>query len=93
MFGFVLGALTGGLTMLRWGDRIRDLAANNLSSVRKRAGDALSEIDDLRAAGVTREARRRDRTVAVCLEHCRLRATRPPAGRPLRPRPTTTRRC
>jgi hypothetical protein len=36
MFGFVLGALTGGLTMLRWGDRIRELASDNLSSVHDR---------------------------------------------------------
>jgi hypothetical protein len=31
MFGFVLGALTGGLTMWHWGDRIRELAADNMS--------------------------------------------------------------
>jgi len=41
MFGFVLGALTGGLTMWHWGDRIRGFAADNMSGARKRAVDAL----------------------------------------------------
>jgi hypothetical protein len=36
MFGFVLRALTGGLTMLHCGDRIRESASDNLSSVHDR---------------------------------------------------------
>jgi uncharacterized protein YgfB (UPF0149 family) len=54
MFGFVLGALTGGLTMWRWGDRIRELAADNMSGVRKRAADALRQLADATESGPKR---------------------------------------
>ena len=58
MFGFVLGALTGGLTILRWGDRMRELAADNLSSVRKRAADALRQLADATESGPKRAEKR-----------------------------------
>jgi hypothetical protein len=54
MFGFVLGALTGGLTMWHWGDRIRGLATDNMSGVRKRAADALRQLADATESGPKR---------------------------------------
>ena len=54
MFGFVLGALTGGLTMWHWGDRIRELAADNMSGARKRAVDALRQLADTIESGPKR---------------------------------------
>jgi hypothetical protein len=54
MSGFVLGALTGALTMWHWGDRIRELAADNMSGVRKRAADALRQLADATESGPKR---------------------------------------
>jgi hypothetical protein len=46
MFGFVLGALTGGLAIWYWGDQIREFATSNMSGARKRAADALSSLTE-----------------------------------------------
>lgn len=46
MFGFVLGALVGGLSFWYWGDRIRELAGHNMSDARKSAAGALRSLAD-----------------------------------------------
>ena len=44
MFGFVLGALVGGLSVWYWGDRIREFAGDNMSGARKSAAGALRSL-------------------------------------------------
>ena len=46
MFGLVLGAITGGLIMWYWGDRIRDFAADNMTGARKSTADRLRSAAD-----------------------------------------------
>jgi hypothetical protein len=46
MFGFVLGALTGGLAMWYWGDRIREFAEDNMIGARRSTADALRQLAD-----------------------------------------------
>jgi hypothetical protein len=58
MFGFVLGALTGGLTMWHWGDRITELAAHNMSGIRKSVADALRQFADAIERGPKRTTKR-----------------------------------
>ena len=46
MFGLVFGAITGGLIMWYWGDRIRDFAADNMTGARKSTADRLRSVAD-----------------------------------------------
>jgi hypothetical protein len=46
MLGFVLGALTGGLSIWYWGDQIREFAKSKMSGARKSAADALSSLTE-----------------------------------------------
>jgi hypothetical protein len=45
MFGFVVGAIAGGLAMWYWGDQIRELAENRTRTVRKGAADTLKSVE------------------------------------------------
>src|SRR4029453_12588969 len=39
MFGFIFGAVAGGLTMWYFGNRTREFTADHMSGARERAGD------------------------------------------------------
>ena len=46
MFGLVFGAITGGLIIWCWGDRIRQFAADNMTGARKSTADRLRSLAD-----------------------------------------------
>ena len=46
MFGLVFGAITGGLIMWYWGDRIREFAADNMTGARKSTADRVQPLAD-----------------------------------------------
>jgi hypothetical protein len=45
MVRFILGAVAGGIAVWRWGDQLRELAANRTKRVRKGAADTLQAVE------------------------------------------------
>jgi len=73
MFGFVFGALAGGIAGYYWRDRIRDYMSDRGPDLRNRVADRLGTLGD-RATGAMDRARSRiDSAVRTGQE--RLRAT------------------
>ena len=64
MFGLVFGAITGGVIMWYWGDRIRQFAADNMTGARKSTADRLRSLADAAedAPNQADESARRART-------------------------------
>jgi hypothetical protein len=45
MFGFVVGAIAGGLAVWYWGDQIREFGESRTRGVRKGAADTLKSVE------------------------------------------------
>jgi hypothetical protein len=45
MFGFIVGAIAGGLAVWYWGDRIREIAESRTQGVRRGAADTLKSVE------------------------------------------------
>jgi hypothetical protein len=45
MFGFIVGAIAGGLAVWYWGDQIREFADSRTQGVRKGAADTLRSVE------------------------------------------------
>ena len=75
MFGFLVGALTGGIAVYYWRDRIRDYMAGRGPDLRNRAADRLGAFGD-RATGAMDRARSRiDSAVRTGQERLRRTST------------------
>jgi hypothetical protein len=58
MFGFLLGAVVGGMASYYWRDSIHDYMSGRVPDLRKRAADGLGTLGD-RAGGALDRARTR----------------------------------
>jgi hypothetical protein len=45
MFGFIVGAIAGGLAVWYWGDQIREIAESRTQGVRRGAADTLRSVE------------------------------------------------
>jgi hypothetical protein len=45
MFGFIVGAIAGGLAVWYWGEQIREFAENRTQGVRRGAADTLRSVE------------------------------------------------
>jgi hypothetical protein len=45
MFGFIVGAIAGGLAVWYWGGEIREFAASRTQGVRRGAADTLKSVE------------------------------------------------
>jgi hypothetical protein len=74
MFGFLLGAVAGGIAGFYWRDRIRHYMSDRVPDLRERAAEGLGTLGDRASGALDRTRSRLDTAVRAGQERLRRRA-------------------